>query len=106
MTEAIQVATTTGNQEDARRIADALIDRRLAACVQISGPIESRYRWQGKIECDEEWLLTAKSRLNFYQRVETTIRELHPYDEPEILATPVVAGSEGYLRWLDAELDA
>ncbi len=102
---AIQIATTTSSQADAEKIAAALVERRLAACVQISGPIISTYRWQGKVEKAEEWLCTIKTRRDVYEQVEAAIRELHCYDEPEILAVPVAAGSEGYLKWLDAEVE-
>ncbi len=104
MTDAIQVITTTDSREEADRIAEALVHRRLAACVQISGPIASTYHWQNKIESSQEWLCTIKTRSSHYTAVETAIRELHSYDEPEILATAVIAGSRGYLDWLAREL--
>ena len=72
---------------------------------QIVGPIRSTYRWQGKIESDEEWQCWCKTRGELYARVEEAIRALHPYEVPEILAVPVVAGSERYLAWLDAETE-
>lgn len=100
MREAIQVQTTTATRADAERIAAALVERRLAACVQISGPITSCYRWQGAVETAEEWGCAAKTTLAAYPRVEQAIRELHPYEEPEIIAVPIVAGSSGYLTWL------
>jgi len=104
MTDAVQVFTTTGKEDDARRIADALVERRLAACVQILGPVTSTYRWQGKIETAGEWLCIIKSRREVYEELEAAVRELHPYDVPEILALPVVAGSGDYLDWLRAAL--
>ena len=100
MTEAIQVVTTTGSPEDARKIAAELVERRLAACVQVSGPVESLYRWKGEVQSDQEWLCTIKTSRDRYAGVEEAIRELHPYDEPEILALPILQGSAGYLRWL------
>ncbi len=103
MTQAIQVVTTTAEKADAQRIAAALVERRLAACVQVDGPIESCYRWQGSIERATEWRCVVKTTDDRYSDVESAIRELHSYDEPEILAVPVVAGSPGYLRWLDEE---
>ena len=72
---------------------------------QIVGPIISTYRWQGKIETDEEWQCWAKTRGELFARVEEAIRRIHPYEVPEILAIPVVAGSAGYLAWLDAETE-
>jgi len=104
MTKINQVITTTETKADAQAIADALVERRLAACVQVIGPITSTYRWQGEIETAEEWLCVIKSRQDLYDVLEAAIREVHPYDVPEILAVPVVAGSKDYLAWLDSEL--
>lgn len=103
MTDVIQIATTTGDRNTAERIAADLVDRHLAACVQISGPITSTYHWQGKIETTEEWLCTIKALAANYSVIEKKINELHPYDVPEILATPVVAGSAAYLDWLRSQ---
>jgi periplasmic divalent cation tolerance protein len=100
MTEQIQVLTTVGSEEDAERISIALVERRLAACVQTFGPIASRYRWQGKVEKAREWQCLAKTEAARYPEVEAAIRDLHPYDEPEIVATPILAGSAGYLTWI------
>ena len=95
--------TTTALREEAERIARELVEARLAACVQIVGPITSTYRWQGRIETGEEWQCWAKTRGELFARVEEAIRRIHPYEVPEILAVPVVAGSASYLAWLDAE---
>jgi periplasmic divalent cation tolerance protein len=100
MTEYIQVLTTVSSEEDAERIADDLIERRLAACVQIVGPILSRYRWRGEVEQAREWQCLAKTEAGLYDRVEAAIREIHAYEEPEVLAIPVLAGSRGYLAWV------
>ncbi len=105
MADCIQVQTTAGSEEEAERIASALIERRLAACVQVVGPISSRYRWQGEVETAREWICVAKTSAARYAEVETAIRELHSYDEPEIVATPIVAGSKGYLDWISQSLD-
>jgi periplasmic divalent cation tolerance protein len=104
MAEHVQVSTATGSEQEAERIAAALVERRLAACVQTVGPIASRYRWQGEVETAREWLCLAKTAASRYAEVEAAIRELHSYEEPEIVATPIVAGSEGYLAWIDANL--
>jgi len=104
MPDPIQVVTTTASREDAERIARELIDERLAACVQVAGPITSTYRWQGAIESSREWLCLIKSRQDLYAELEAAIRRLHPYEVPEILALPVVAGNPAYLAWLDAEV--
>lgn len=100
----IQVVTTTERREDAERIAGELVERRLAACVQIVGPITSVYRWKGKTETAQEWQCWAKSRRELYDRIEQAILELHPYEVPEILAMPIEAGSAAYLAWLDGEV--
>ena len=104
MADYIQVVTTTERQEDAEAIARRLIEERLAACVQIVGPITSTYRWQGKIETSREWQCWAKSRRELYEKIEAAIRRLHPYEVPEILAVAILAGSPGYLAWLDEEV--
>jgi periplasmic divalent cation tolerance protein len=104
MTGFIQVITTVGSQDEAARIARVLVERRLAACVQVSGPITSVYRWQGKIETSDEWTCTAKTSSGLYAAVEGVIRELHSYEVPEILAVPIAAGSAAYLAWLHGEL--
>ena len=100
MTEYVQVLTTAGSEEEAQRIAAELLERRLAACVQIVGPIVSRYRWQGALETAHEWQCLAKTEAALYDEVERAVRELHSYEEPEIVATPIVAGSRDYLGWI------
>jgi periplasmic divalent cation tolerance protein len=100
----LQVLTAAGSEEEAERISTALVERRLAACVQVLGPVASRYRWQGKIEQAREWLCLAKTEASRYPALEAIIRDLHSYDEPEIVATPIVAGSKGYLDWIGESL--
>jgi periplasmic divalent cation tolerance protein len=96
----VQVLTTAASEEEAGRIAVLLVERRLAACVQVAGPIVSRYRWQGELEEEREWHCLAKTTGGAYEKVEAAIREAHSYEEPEIVATPIVAGSAGYLAWI------
>lgn len=105
MTECVQVLTTAGSEEEAGRIASLLVERRLAACVQVVGPIVSRYRWQGAIEAEQEWQCLAKTTRPAYEAVEAAIREVHSYDEPEIIATPIAAGSAGYLAWIEKNVN-
>jgi len=105
MSDYLQVITTTEKKDDAEAIARMLVERRLAACVQIVGPVTSVYRWQGRIETAEEFQVIAKSRRELFARIEQTITGAHPYDVPEILAVPVADGSRAYLAWVDGELD-
>jgi periplasmic divalent cation tolerance protein len=100
----IQVITTTARKDEAERMAAALVEARLAACVQIVGPITSIYRWQGKLEQSQEWQCWIKSREDLFDKLAEAIRAVHPYEVPEILAVPVVAGSQAYLNWLGQEL--
>jgi len=104
MTDYIQVVTTVERKEDAERIARTLVEARLAACVQVVGPITSTYRWKGAVETAQEWQCVAKSRRDVYAQLEEAIRGVHPYEVPEILAVPIAAGSGDYLAWLDGEI--
>ncbi len=103
MSQFVQVTTTAPSKELAQALARALVDERLAACVQVAGPIESIYRWQGTIETASEWHCFAKTRVELLPDVEATIRRLHTYTEPEVIATPIVGGSASYLNWLERE---
>lgn len=99
--QAIVVVTNCGSAKEARRIARALVERRLAACVNaVSAPVESVYRWKGKVEKAMEFALLIKTTRARFSAVERVIRELHSYDVPEIIALPVAAGSKDYLKWL------
>lgn len=104
--EIIQVVTTTADKESADKIALQVLQRRHGACVQISGPIESSYWWNGRIETAREYTLTIKTLKEKFPQVEQTIIEFHPYDQPEILATPVVAIAADYAAWLQEQLKA
>ncbi|MGR9052479.1 MAG: divalent-cation tolerance protein CutA [Gammaproteobacteria bacterium] len=85
----------------ARRIADTLVENGLAACVNILPGLTSVYRWQDQIESAEEILLLIKSRADYYAKLETAVRQLHPYELPEIIAVPIDQGLPDYLRWID-----
>lgn len=100
----IQITTTTDKKEVAERIAFRLVEEKLAACVQIVGPITSIYRWKGTIERAEEWQCIIKSREGLYKEIELVIKSVHSYEVPEIIAIPIVAGSGEYLEWLQGEL--
>jgi periplasmic divalent cation tolerance protein len=104
MKEYIQIFTTTGRRQDAERIAQVLVQKRLAGCVQLIANVASTYWWKGKIEKTEEWLCLIKSEKTLYEQVEKVIKEIHPYEIPEITAVPIVTGSKEYFRWLDQEL--
>jgi periplasmic divalent cation tolerance protein len=101
MTDKQLVLSTAGSEEEARKIARALVERRLAACVNIIPQIQSIYRWQGKVEDSREWSLLIKTNADLFPAVRDTIRELHSYDLPECIAINIADGSKEYLEWLD-----
>jgi periplasmic divalent cation tolerance protein len=105
MTDYLQVTTAVSTRDDAEAIAAALVQRRLAACVQIVGPVQSVYRWQGAVEQAQEWLCVAKTTRAKYAAVEAAIRELHLYECPEIVALAIEAGSADYLAWLGDQVE-
>lgn len=105
MHDFIQVTTTVPSKEEADNIARSLLERRLAACVQVAGPVESHYRWKGNLERSAEWLCLIKTRRANYAAVEAAILASHPYEVPEIIACPIETGSEPYLAWLLAETE-
>ena len=104
MSACIQVLTTAGSEAEAEAIAAALLDARLAACVQTVGPITSAYVWQGERERATEWQCLAKTEERLYPEVEAAIRAIHSYEEPEIVAIPILTGSPGYLAWIGANV--
>jgi periplasmic divalent cation tolerance protein len=101
MTDARVVLTTCGNRDEAEKIATALVEARVAACVNIVGPIRSVYRWEEKVEKAEEFLLIVKTWGEAYEDVERMICELNSYDLPECVALRVERGSEAYLEWVE-----
>ncbi len=100
MTDKRIVLSTAGSEEEARRIAQALVERRLAACVNIVGPIHSVYRWKGAVESAPEHLLILKTTAAAFPRVREAIRELHSYELPECVMLQIEDGGEEYLRWI------
>lgn len=100
MSEFIQITITTDTEELAMQIAEKVVEKKIAACAQISGPITSIYEWKGKIENAREWYSVIKTRKNLYQKVEETIKALHPYEVPEIIALPILEGNKDYLDWI------
>lgn len=98
--EPIVVLMTAANREEANQIAELLVAARLAACVQILPEIESVYRWQGEVKREKEILLLAKTVASRFDELESKVRALHSYETPEIIALPITAASEPYLKWL------
>lgn len=106
MTEFIQVSTTVEHKADAEKIAKGLVEKRFAACVQIIGPLTSYFQWQGKLDSAQEYLCLIKSRNDLFSELEAALKEMHPYEVPEIIAMPITGGGQNYLNWLAAELQA
>ena len=100
MTDKRIVLSTTGSEEEARKIARHLVENRLAACVNIVPRIESVYRWEGKVESNLEWLLVIKTTGERFPAVRDAIRELHAYELPECIALSIEDGSTDYLEWI------
>ena len=103
MTNSIVILVTAGSEAEAETIARALIEERLAACVNILNPIRSIYRWEGKVTEDREWLLVIKTQNERFAAVEKKIKALHSYQVPEVIALPILQGSTPYLHWLAQE---
>lgn len=101
-----QLATTTSTKADAERVASAALEARRAACVQIVGPIESRYWWQGSLEVAQEWLCLLKTSARHVDGLMEAVRAVHPYDTPEITVTLLAGGDDRYLAWIDAETNS
>ncbi|MEU4130922.1 divalent-cation tolerance protein CutA [Streptomyces wuyuanensis] len=103
VTGALTVLTTTDSAAKAEELARGAVEARLAACAQISAPVTSVYHWRNAIETSEEWQVLLKTTEDRYEALEAHLLAHHDYDTPEIIATPVVRGSAGYLAWLAAE---
>jgi len=101
-----QIAIACGTEEEAAAVAEALLQPHLAACVQIVGPVTSRYWWKGALESATEWVCLAKSRTELVERVVAAVRDVHSYEVPEIVATPIVGGDAIYLAWVEGETSA
>ena len=106
MTEAIVVFMTAGSADEARRIADHLVSKQLAACVQVLPEIESVYRWKGDVQHEREVLILAKTTAAQFDELEKAVREIHSYETPEIVAVPMLAVSEPYRAWLNENVRA
>jgi periplasmic divalent cation tolerance protein len=104
MTDKIVILCTCSSIDEARRIAGALIEKRLAACVSLMPPVRSVYHWKGAVEEAEEILMIIKSARSLFEPSRAMIARLHSYETPEIIAIPIVDGSESYLSWMSDEL--
>ena len=101
MTDKIVVLVTCGSSAEARKIARALVETKLAACANIlEAPVRSIYRWNGRVESAKEFLIILKSSRKRFAAIEREVRRLHSYDVPEIIALPIARGSQGYLKWI------
>jgi periplasmic divalent cation tolerance protein len=100
MSDKMIVLSTAGAADEAKRIADALVERKQAACVNIVPGVESIFSWEGKVEHAQEWLLVIKTSATAFNRVEATIKELHSYSVPECVAIEIKHGSKNYLNWI------
>lgn len=100
MTDKVVILVTAANRDECKKIARHLVEKRLAACVNISQPIESVYRWEGQIAEEGEFLLIIKSIRELFTEIKTEISKLHSYHTPEIICLPVIDGSRNYLQWI------
>ncbi len=100
----IIVLITAGSEKEARKIARLLVKEKKAACVNILPGVDSLFRWKGKIDSARESLLLVKTRASLFPEIISLVKQIHSYEVPEIIALPIVGGSEDYLRWLDGAL--
>lgn len=100
----LQVTTTAGTRPEVEQLARTVVTERLAACAQVSGPISSYYWWDGRLDSAEEWYCVLKTTASRYPALEARIRQLHPYQNPEIIAVAIVSASEAYAEWVAASV--
>ena len=101
----VVIFSTCETEADARRIAGHLVERRLAACVNVVPGVLSVYRWKGAVESAQEWMLVIKSRRGLVGAIEAEFAVVHPYEVPELVVVPVVDGGKSYMVWLEGELE-
>ena len=106
MAELIQIITTTDSDMEAFEIAKSLVEARLAACVNIEGPVKSIYRWEGRLEQTMEWQCIIKTEASLFSEVEKFIRSKHSYDVPEIIAIPILEANKSYQEWVEQEIES
>jgi len=100
MSQFVVVLVTCGTEEEAVKVARAVVEERLAACTNLISPVRSIYQWEGKICDDREWLLIIKTRQERYKQLEEKVKSLHSYSVPEIISLPILEGSSSYLEWV------
>jgi periplasmic divalent cation tolerance protein len=100
MSDPIVVLVTCGSEEESLKIANALVEDHLAACVNLVAPIRSIYRWEGKIWDEKEWLLIIKTQKHRFEELDKKVKSLHSYSVPEIISLPIREGSLAYLNWI------
>lgn len=106
MEEVVQITTTADKREVVEKIGRSLVEKRLASCAQVLGPVKSIYHWKGRIEEAQEWLCLIKSRKELYHEIEAEILRLHPYELQEIIMTAIDGGLQGYIQWVIDETSA
>lgn len=104
MTDKIVVLCTCGSAEEAEKIARVLVDARLAACVSVTAPVRSYYRWHGVMESAEEWMLVIKSSEGLFEKLCDAVAAVHSNEIPELIALPITAGAQPYMQWMEGEL--
>lgn len=100
MTDKIVILVTAGSLREAKKIARHLVEERLAACVNVTAPVQSLYRWKGEVNENREFLLLIKSSRELFQEIQAAVRKLHSYTTPEVICLPIVDGSPDYLDWI------
>jgi periplasmic divalent cation tolerance protein len=105
VTDKIVILVTCHNRVQARKIAEHLVEAKLAACVNVTSHVESIYRWKGKVHADREYLLVIKTRRGNFRAVKAAVCALHSYENPEVIALPIVEGSPDYLQWIDESVE-
>ncbi len=101
----VVILITTASEEEARNIAELLLNQKKAACVNIISGVDSRFWWQGKLDSAEESLLIVKTRASLLPEIVEMVKKAHSYDVPEIIALPIIGGNEDYLKWIDNEVE-
>jgi len=106
MSDPILVLVTCGSEEEALKIAKALVEEHLGACVNLVSPIRSIYRWEGEVWDEKEWLLIIKTQKQRFEELERKVKALHSYSVPEIISLPITEGSSAYLNWIKENTEA